>query len=308
MSQFLKALLSIKSLPFLRAFKGKTVVSGIPLVWIMLFFIAPFAIVLKISFSESIYGAPPYAAMIDWVNDVTMAVRLNFSSYQFLFQDNLYLISYLSSLGLAGAAALLCLLIGYPMAYGIANAPLKWRSSLLLLVVLPFWTSFLIRVYAWMGILGNTGLINSLLLYCRIIDGPLPLLNNNFAVCIGLVYGYLPFMVLPLYAVFEKMDPTLLEAAADLGSRPFRTFLRVTLPLSLSGIIAGSMLVFIPAVGEFVIPELLGGSDNLMIGKVLWTEFFNNRDWPVASAIAISLLMLLVLPMVIFQRLQIQKG
>jgi putrescine transport system permease protein len=301
----------LKRLQFFLVFryiKGRAFVFAIPLLWILLFFVIPFGIVLKISFSESIYGAPPYAAMIEWVNDVTMAIRLNFSSYLFLFQDNLYVMSYISSLGLAGFATLLCLLIGYPMAYGISQAPLKWRLPLLLMVILPFWTSFLIRIYAWLGILGHTGLLNSILLYLRIIDHPLPLLNNNFSVCVGLVYAYLPFMILPLYTIFEKMDPSLLEAAADLGARPFRTFLKVTLPLSVPGIIIGSMLVFIPAVGEFVIPELLGGSDNLMIGKVLWTEFFNNRDWPVASAIAISLLILLVLPMIIFQRLKMHKG
>jgi putrescine transport system permease protein len=303
-----KTLKHLQSYAIFRFFKGRAVVFAIPLLWTLLFFVIPFGIVLKISFSESIYGAPPYAAMIEWINEVTMTIRLNFSSYLFLFQDNLYVMAYLSSLGLAGLATLICLLIGYPMAYGISQTPLKWRLPLLLMVILPFWTSFLIRIYAWLGILGHTGLINSLLLYLHIIDHPLSLLNNNFAVCVGLVYAYLPFMILPLYTIFEKMDPALLEAAADLGARPFYTFLRVTLPLSLSGIIIGSMLVFIPAVGEFVIPELLGGSDNLMIGKVLWTEFFNNRDWPVASAIAISLLILLVLPMIIFQRLQMQKG
>lgn len=296
------------SLPLIRSIKGRALVFAIPLLWILLFFVVPFGIVLKISLSESIYGAPPYAAIIDWINNVTMAIRLNFSSYVFLFEDNLYVMSYVSSLGLSGFATFICLCIGYPMAYGISQAPLKWRLPLLLLVILPFWTSFLIRIYAWVGILGHRGLVNSLLLNMHIIDYPLQLLNNNFAVCIGLVYAYLPFMVLPLYTIFEKMDPALLEAAADLGARPFLTFLKVTLPLSISGIIIGSMLVFIPAVGEFVIPELLGGSDNLMIGKVLWTEFFNNRDWPVASAIAISLLILLVMPMIIFQRLQMRKG
>jgi putrescine transport system permease protein len=296
------------SLPLIRHIKGRPFVLAVPLLWILLFFVIPFGIVLKISFSESIYGAPPYGAMIEWLKDVTMVIRINFSSYLFLFEDNLYVKSYVSSLGLASFATLICLFIGYPMAYGISQAPLKWRLPLLLMVILPFWTSFLIRIYAWVGILGHNGPINSLLLNLHIIDTPLTLLNNNFAVCIGLVYAYLPFMILPLYTVFEKMDSALLEAAADLGARPFLTFLKVTLPLSISGIIIGSMLVFIPAVGEFVIPELLGGSDNLMIGKVLWTEFFNNRDWPVASAIAISLLILLVLPMIVFQRLQMRQG
>ena len=225
----------------------------------------------------------------------------------FLLKDELYIISYVTSLVLALVATVCCLLIGYPMAYSIAGSSGKWRIILLLMVILPFWTSFLIRIYAWIGMLNNHGVINNLLGMLGIIEEPLPLLNNNFAVVVGIVYSYLPFMILPLYSALEKEDTSLYEAAADLGARPFRVFLKITLPLSIQGVISGSMLVFIPAVGEFVIPELLGGSDNLMVGKILWTEFFNNQDWPLASAIAIALLVLLVSPMIVFQKLQMQR-
>lgn len=275
-----------------------------PLFWIVMFFVAPFLIVLKISFAESIFAAPPYSVLMTWVDEMVISIKLNLENYFILIDDNVYLSSYFRSLSLAAVSAFLCLLVGYPMAYGISRASSKWRSIFLLMIILPFWTSFLIRVYAWTNLLSPKGIINQLLLNIGMIQEPLPLIYNNFSVCLGIVYSYLPFMILPLYASLEKIDRQYMEAAADLGARPFRTFLKITLPLSLPGIFAGSMLVFIPAVGEFVIPELLGGPENLMIGKVLWAEFFDNQDWPVASAIAVALLILLVLPMVLLQRLK----
>lgn len=223
-------------------------------------------------------------------------------------QDDLYWMSYLTSLKVAAISTLLCLLIGYPMAYAIARSRESTRNILLLLVILPFWTSFLLRVYAWIGLLKNNGFINNTLMALGIIDQPIQMMQTDFAVYLGIVYSYLPFMILPLYTTLVKLDLTLLEAAADLGSRPWEAFLKITLPLSVPGIIAGCMLVFIPAIGEFVIPSLLGDPGMLMIGKVLWTEFFNNRDWPVASAVAIALLLLLVIPIMIFQHFQESGG
>ncbi|MEN8236168.1 MAG: ABC transporter permease subunit [Pseudomonadota bacterium] len=274
--------------------------------WIALFFVVPLLIVLKISFAESIFAAPPYTQLLQWVGDAAVTIHLNLHNYALLIQDNLYIFAYFNSLGTATVATFLCLFLGYPMAYGIARAPGKWQILLLLLVILPFWTSFLIRVYAWIGLLSPLGVFNNFLIAVGFIQDPLPLLNNYFSVCIGMVYSYIPFMILPLYASLEKMNLQLLEAASDLGCRPFWAFLRITLPLSLKGIVAGTMLVFIPAVGEFVIPELLGGPENLMIGRLLWMEFFNNQDWPVASAITIALLGLLVVPLVALQRLQMK--
>ncbi|MFN9001648.1 MAG: ABC transporter permease subunit, partial [Holosporales bacterium] len=250
----------------------------------------------------------PYTELFTWVDDTFLQIRLNLGNYWMLLEDELYIAAYLESLTLAGIATVICLIIGYPMAYGISRASGKWRVTLLLLVILPFWTSFLLRVYAWIGILNNQGLLNHLLLSLGIIDAPLPLINNNFAVVLGIVYSYLPFMVMPLYAALEKLDPSMLEAAYDLGCRPLRAFFTVTVPLSFRGVIAGSMLVFIPAVGEFVIPELLGGSDTLMIGKILWVEFFTNRDWPMASALAVALLVCLVLPIALLQKLISRQG
>ncbi|MDR3438068.1 ABC transporter permease subunit [Telmatospirillum sp.] len=283
---------------------GRTLVGLPPYAWLMLFFLVPFLIVLKISFSETQAAVPPFVPLVSWAEDAVLQIRLNFGNYRYLITDELYVDAYLNSLKIAGVSTLFCLLIGYPMAYAIARAPRTLRNPLLMLVVLPFWTSFLIRVYAWMGILKNEGLLNTFLLWSGLIDQPLQMLETDFAVYVGIIYSYLPFMVLPLYATLEKMDLSLLEAAADLGCRPFRAFLRVTLPLSVPGMIAGSMLVFIPAVGEFVIPDLLGGPDTLMIGKVLWSEFFDNRDWPVASAVAVAMLILLVAPIMIFQHYQ----
>jgi putrescine transport system permease protein len=282
---------------------GRALVVAIPYLWLFLFFLVPFLIVLKISFAEVQIAQPPYTPLVA-VEDETVNVSLNVGNYLFLFTDDLYLLSYLQSLKVAFISTLLCLLIGYPMAYAIARASPSWRNVLLLLVVLPSWTSFLIRIYAWIGLLKNNGYINNLLMALGLIDQPLAILHTPMAVYIGIVYAYLPFMILPIYANLVKLDLSLLEAAYDLGARPWRTFLSVTLPLSKAGIIAGSMLVFIPAVGEFVIPELLGGPQTLMIGKVLWQEFFNNRDWPVASAVAIVMLLLLILPITIFHHYQ----
>jgi len=283
---------------------GRTLVTSVPYLWLLLFFLIPFVIVLKISFSDAQIAMPPYQPLFDWIGEKVLQIKLNFGNYAFLVEDNLYWKAYLNSILVAGVSTLLCLLIGYPMAYAIARSSPSTRNVLLLLVILPFWTSFLLRVYAWIGLLKNNGLINNALIALGVIDQPIQMLQTDFAVYVGIVYSYLPFMILPLYANLEKMDLTLLEAAADLGSRPWEAFLKVTLPLSLPGIIAGCLLVFIPAVGEFVIPALLGDPGMLMIGKVLWTEFFNNRDWPVASAVAIALLLFLVIPIMFFQRAQ----
>src|SRR5690554_3904257 len=282
---------------------GRGWVIAVPLVWLALFFLAPFAIVLKISLSAAAISVPPYQPILDFTAE-TLNIALNLGNYLFLASDSLYVAAYWGSVKIAFLSTLFCLLIGYPMAYAMARAPARWQLVLLLLVMLPSWTSFLIRVYAWMGILGNQGLLNSLLLWLGLIDEPLKMLNTNFAVILGITYAYLPFMVLPIFTNLVKLDLRLLEAASDLGCRSITTFWAITLPLSKAGILAGCMLVFIPAVGEFVIPELLGGPDTLMIGKVLWEEFFNNRDWPVASALAIVMLALLLVPIVLFHRFQ----
>jgi len=288
---------------------GRTLVIAVPWIWLLLFFLIPFIIVLKISFAETRWlGTPPYSPLFEWVNNQYLQVKFNLGNYLFLLQDSLYLKAFLSSLKVAGVSTVFCLLLGYPMAYGIARANAKWRNTLLLLIILPFWTSFLLRVYAWMGLLGNNGLINQILQGVGLVNEPVTMLNTDFAMYIGIVYSYLPFMILPLYSNLEKHDLTLLEAAVDLGCKPFKAFLAITLPLSVPGIIAGSMLVFIPAVGEFVIPRLLGGTDSLMIGRVLWDEYFLNRNWPIASAVAIALLILLVIPIMIFQRYQMQEA
>jgi putrescine transport system permease protein len=279
-------------------------VAAVPMGWLLLFFVVPFLIILGISFSQAALSIPPYAPLLEWVDGHVLAVRMHLSNYQFLFTDALYVSAFLYSIKVAAIATLLCLLLGYPMAYGIARAQPATRNTLLLLVILPFWTSFLLRVYAWIGLLKSNGVINNLLLGLGIIDQPITMMQTDFAVYIGIVYSYLPFMILPLYTNLEKHDQTLLEAAADLGARPWRAFLRITLPLSVPGIVAGAMLVFIPAVGEYVIPSLLGRTDQLMIGRVLSDEFFENRDWPVASAVAIAMLLLLIAPIIIFQRQQ----
>ncbi|ODC03651.1 putrescine ABC transporter permease PotH [Terasakiispira papahanaumokuakeensis] len=274
-----------------------------PYTWLLLFFALPFAIVLMISVSTAAFSVPPYEAVFSYA-DQQLKILLNLGNYSFLLDDPLYYLAYWGSIKMAFFATILTLLLGYPMAYAIAQAPQKNQTVLLLLVMLPSWTSFLIRIYAWMGILSNEGVINGLLQAMGLIDEPIQMLNTNFAVYVGIVYAYLPFMILPLYANLVKLDSTLLEAASDLGARRFTAFWRVTLPLSKNGIIAGSMLVFIPVVGEFVIPELLGGPDTLMIGTVLWAEFFGNRDWPVASALAIIMLVILLIPIMLFHRYQ----
>ena len=278
---------------------GKLWVISIPYLWLFLFFLLPFAIVLKISFSQAAIAIPPYEPLIEYAQQ-SLNIALNLGNYLFLASDSLYYSAYLGSLKIAFFSTLICLALGYPMAYAIARAPKDKQLVYLLLVMMPTWTAILIRVYAWMGILSTNGLLNTALISIGIIDSPIPILNTDTAVYIGVVYAYLPFMVLPLYANLVKHDMSLLEAAMDLGAGKTKAFWTVTVPLSKSGIIAGSMLVFIPVVGEFVIPELLGGPETLMIGKVLWQEFFNNRDWPIASALAIVMLLILLIPIILF--------
>ena len=279
---------------------------AVPYLWLLALFFVPFLIVLKISLSDTALAIPPYVPTLDfsegWEGIKTFFSALDFENFTWLTQDDLYWKAYLSSLQIALISTLLTLLVGYPIAYGMAMAPDEWRPTLMMLVILPFWTSFLIRVYSWMGILSNEGFLNQFLLWTGVISEPLTILNTNIAVYIGIVYTYLPFMILPIYAALEKLDGSLLEAAEDLGCSRLTAFWLVTIPLSKSGIIAGSFLVFIPALGEFVIPSLLGGSGTLMIGKVLWEEFFSNRDWPVASAVAVVLLLILIIPIILFQR------
>ncbi|BAP42750.1 binding-protein-dependent transport system inner membrane protein [Pseudomonas sp. StFLB209] len=285
---------------------GRQLVIGAPFLWLFLFFALPFLIVLKISFAEADVAIPPYTEIFTYAEE-KLQIVLSFTSYTMLAGDDLYLAAYLGSLKTAFFSTLLCLLIGYPMAYAIANARKDIQTVLLLLIMMPTWTAILIRVYAWMGILGNNGLLNGFLMWLGLIDEPLQILNTNLAVYIGIVYSYLPFMILPLYANLVKHDHSLLEAASDLGSSTFNSFWKITVPLSKNGIIAGCMLVFIPVVGEFVIPELLGGPETLMIGKVLWQEFFNNRDWPVASALAVIMLLVLIVPIILFNRSQAKE-
>ncbi|MDC7825796.1 ABC transporter permease subunit [Pseudomonas alcaligenes] len=285
---------------------GRHAVIGVPFFWLFLFFLLPFFIVLKISFAEADVAIPPYTEIYSWA-DNQLSILLNLGNYVLLGEDELYISAYLGSLKMAFISTLLCLLLGYPMAYAIARASKEAQTVLLLLIMMPTWTAILIRVYAWMGILSNNGLLNGFLQGIGLIDQPLQILNTNLAVYIGIVYSYLPFMILPLYANLVKHDMSLLEAASDLGSSNINNFWKITVPLSKNGIIAGSMLVFIPAVGEFVIPELLGGPETLMIGKVLWQEFFNNRDWPVASALAVIMLAILMGPIIWFNRNQAKE-
>ncbi|MDG1459542.1 MAG: ABC transporter permease subunit [Pseudoprimorskyibacter sp.] len=279
---------------------------AVPYLWLLLLFLVPFGIVLKISLSDLALARPPYLPQIDvskgWEGFANFLSGLDFENYVWLTGDDLYWKAYLSSLRIAAISTVLTLLVGYPLAYGMARAPREWQPTLVMLVILPFWTSFLIRVYAWIGILSTEGYLNQFLMSVGIIDIPLKILNTNTAVYIGIVYTYLPFMVLPIYAALERLDGSLLEAAEDLGSSRAGAFWLITWPLSRPGVVAGCFLVFIPVIGEFVIPSLLGGSGTLMIGKVLWEEFFSNRDWPVASAVAIVLLLILVIPIVLFQR------
>ena len=286
---------------------------AVPYLWMLVFFLIPFFIVFKISLSTSDIAQPPYTPVFNVPADgisgtLGKASEFVTDNYQRLITDSLYWQSYLSSVWIAFFSTLMILLIGYPIAYGMARAPAAWRPTLLMFVILPFWTSFLIRIYAWIGILSPGGLLNTFLQWIGVISEPLTILSTNWAVYIGIVYSYLPFMILPLYSALEKMDDTLLEAASDLGCPPLQSFWKITFPLSLPGVIAGCFLVFIPVVGEFVIPDLLGGSDTLMIGKVMWEEFFNNRDWPSASAVAVVLLLILVIPIIIFQNQQQKAG
>ena len=280
---------------------SRALVLALPAAWMLLFFAAPFAIVLSIGFAEPAEGIPPYAPLLRPADGALPALHLNFDNFRLLWEDPFYIEAVLRSLRVAAISAALCLLIGYPMALAIARATESWRNILLLLVILPFWTSFLLRVTAWIGLLQDQGWINGALMALGVIAEPIPLLYTDLAMYLGITYCYLPFMVLPLYATLVKLDVALLDAASDLGAPPWRGFLAVTLPLSLPGVVAGVLLVFIPAVGEFVIPELLGGPGAQLIGRVLWTEFFQNRDWPLASALAVALLAALVLPIAIFQ-------
>lgn len=279
---------------------------AVPYLWLLALFLIPFLIVLKISLSDTALAIPPYTPTLDfsagWEGLKRFFAALDIENFTFLTTDDLYWKAYLSSLQIAVVATFLTLLVGYPIAYGMARADEAWRPTLLMLVILPFWTSFLIRVYSWMGILSSEGYLNQLLIGLGLISEPLTILNTNTAVYIGIVYTYLPFMILPIYATLDRMDASLLEAAEDLGCSRLSAFWLVTVPLSKSGIIAGCFLVFIPTIGEFVIPSLLGGSQTLMIGKVLWEEFFSNRDWPVASAVAVILLLILIIPIILFQR------
>jgi putrescine transport system permease protein len=295
--------------------RPRTVVILIPYLWLTLFFLIPFLIVLKISLARLAIAQPPFTPLFVCADPASTSLvgcffsgeldlQPSLSSYGFLFSEALYFKAYWNSVQTAFWSTIYCLLIGYPIAYGIARSSATIRSALLMLIILPFWTSFLIRVYAWIGLLKSNGVINNILMSAGIIDQPLPMMNTQFAVYIGIVYSYLPFMILPLYANLEKMDLTLLEAAADLGCKPLKAFFVITVPLSFPGIVAGSMLVFIPAVGEYVIPELLGGSNTVMIGRELFNVFFQNRNWPAAAAIAIMVLLLLVVPITFYQYYQ----
>lgn len=284
---------------------GRTWVIALPFAWLCLFLFVPFLLVFKISFADLQFGIPPYTPLAE-IKDESLSLTLHLRGYALLFSDNLYLATYLSSVKMAAITTLFCILIGYPMAYYIARSDPAIRNYMLLAVILPFWTSLLLRVYAWVGLLRNDGIINSFLLWLGVIDAPLEIYRTDLAVYIGLVYAYLPFFILPLYANLVKLDTRLLEAASDLGARPISAFFSVTLPLSLPGVMAGSMLVFIPTVGEYVIPEMLGGANTLMMGRIMWTEFFNNSDWPMAAAVTCVMVLLLIVPLVLFQYSQVR--
>lgn len=277
-----------------------------PFLWLSLVLLLPFLLVLKISFADLKFGVPPYTTLAQ-LQDQTLTIALNLRGYALLFSDSLYIATYLNSVKMALITTVCCMLIGYPMAYYIARSHPSIRNVLLLGVILPFWTSLLLRVYAWVGILRNDGLLNKLLQSIGLISAPLEIYRTDLAVYIGLVYAYLPFFILPLYANLVQLDNRLLEAAYDLGARPWRAFLSVTLPQSMPGVIAGAMLVFIPSVGEYVIPEMLGGANTLMIGRVMWTEFFNNADWPMAAAVTCVMVLLLLIPLVLFQHSQARQ-
>jgi putrescine transport system permease protein len=290
---------------------GRAIVPALPFLWLAVFFLLPFLIVLKISLSDPATAQPPYRPVLDISRGLegwrAFLSGLDLENFRTLLGDDLYIASAISSLRIALISTALLLLIGYPIAYGMAAAPTRWRSLLVALIILPFWTSFLIRIYAWIGILRSEGLLNQALISLGVIAQPLAILNTETAVFIGIVYAYLPFMVLPLYATLERLDHTLIEAAQDLGCPPWRAFWKVTVPLSLHGVVAGALLCFIPIVGEFVVPDLLGGSETLMIGRTLWSEFFSNRDWPLASAVAVVLLVILVIPIVIYRDVEARR-
>ncbi|WP_024903013.1 ABC transporter permease subunit [Robbsia andropogonis] len=283
-----------------RAHVGRSAVIAVPFLWLMLFFFIPFLLVIKISFADQEMGIPPYTQLVDFA-DGMLRVSLQLGHYAFLLTDSLYFATYVSSLKIAAISTFFCLLIGYPMAYQIARSDPGRRNLYLMAVMLPFWTSFLIRVYAWIGILKNNGLLNQFLMSTGLVHSPIALYHTTWGVYIGMVYSYLPFLVMPLYAHLVKMDRSVLEAAYDLGAKPWQAFWQITVPLSRNGIIAGCMLVFIPSVGEYVIPGLLGGADTLMIGRVMWDEFFSNADWPMASAVTCAMVILLLVPMALFQ-------
>ena len=287
---------------------SRGLVVALPYLWLLVFFVLPFLIVLKISFSDVALAIPPYKPLLVWTSRYALELTLDLANYTSLFSDRLYGDALLNSLKVAAVSTIFSLLIGYPMAYGIARAGARARNVLLLLVVLPFWTSQLLRVYAWIGLFKANGVINNVLMDLGLIHAPLTMLFTPFAMYVGIVYSYLPFVILPLYATLEKMDWQLVEAAEDLGCRPWQAFYKITLPLSRNGVLAASMLVFIPAVGEYVIPTLLGGPNSLMIGRILWDEFFANRAWPVASAVAILMLILLVPFMMWYQSIQSRDG
>jgi len=284
--------------------RWRTIIVVIPFAWLLLFFLAPFFIVAKISVAELAIASPPFTKIIEWADGGILTIRIVFDNFIYILEDSLYVNTYINSLKISVTCTILCLLLGYPIAYGIVRSGPVAKPLLLFAIILPFWTSFLLRVYAWMGLLADQGTINNLLIAMGVIDEPIRMLYTEFAVYLGIVYTYMPFMILPLYANMEKLDGSLNEAAADLGSRPTNTFFKVTLPLTMPGIIAGSLLVFIPATGEYVIPDLLGGGNVQMIGRVLFNEFSRNTDWPVAAAVAIVLLFLLVLPIILFQYYQ----
>ncbi|MDR0678570.1 MAG: ABC transporter permease subunit [Holosporaceae bacterium] len=282
--------------------KGSNILIAIPFAWIFLFFICPCLILIKISFSESLIASPPYTSLVDWISGYMLQIRINLGNYMILFTDEMYIRGFITSVLIAGASTTCCLLIGFPMAYAITRSSEKFRGILLMLVVLPFWTSFLIRIYAWIMLLSPCGFINSILMKFHFIDVPLQLMNNSLAACVGIVYAYLPFMIFPLYSAIEKIDRSLIEAAYDLGSSPIKTFFSIVVPLSSPGIYAGSVLVFVSAIGEFVIPELLGGAQTLTIGRLVWNEFFGNMSWPTAASLSIMLLIFVVFPIAFTQR------
>ena len=295
-------------LPRKLQFSLNGVIIAVPFYWLLIFFLAPFVIVFKISVAESLIASPPFSPLFDIAQNGALSVHLVFDNYAYLWEDSPYHNTYVNSVRISTISTVLCLLLGYPIAYAIVRSAPTTRFVLLMLIILPFWTSFLLRIYAWMGLLADQGTINNILIYLGLINRPIRLMYSEFAVHIGIIYSYLPFMILPLYANMEKLDHTIHEAAADLGARPLTTFLTVTLPLTTPGIMAGSLLVFIPATGEFVIPDLLGGGNVLMIGRVLYNEFNANHDWPVASAVAIVLLLVLVIPMMLYQHIQSKEN